>query len=90
MYKFIVNLTLSQISLILFKFTYFIFIIINTYLLIKTQYLPQNTKFLSKLTGLGDGTEVFPIKPMFAVSRERKTNPHKMRVRLDNSFSSCH
>ena len=42
MYNFVIKLILSQILLILSKFTYFIFTTINKHLSIRIQYLLQN------------------------------------------------
>jgi hypothetical protein len=50
MCSFVIKLTLSQILLILPKFTHFIFITINTHLSIRTRHLPQNIQILLKLT----------------------------------------
>ena len=50
MCRFVVKLTLLQISQILQEFTHFIFTIINTHLSIRTQHLPQNTQILLKPT----------------------------------------
>ena len=59
MCSFVIKLTLSQISLILPKFTNFIFTTINTHISKRTQHLSQTHRFYQNQHGSCGGPKLY-------------------------------